>query len=362
MLFRSDAVGATIPVLNTIPGWELTGSLTASTKGSIILEKKKAVDAMRFTIDTRKNTSNTADATFIIPLATGTFSGYNLKFYWGDGTSSDTYTSGTSLTQAMLTKTYTTAGEYMVTISTTQTNDATKQIPYFNFYTYFRETNLNRLKLISMDSPILNITPTTHLANIFYNCTNLTSIVPGLFDKNIAATSFASAFYGCTSFKEIPAGLFDKIINVTSFSSTFYNCSGITSIPTGLFDKNTKVTSFSNVFRNLSITSIPTGLFNNNTAVIDFTSAFINCTKLTSVPTGLFDRNTAATTFNYTLQGCTILTSVPEGLFAKNTAAVNFSATFRYCTKLQLNPNIFCNEATEKATRFAGKTDRKSVV
>ena len=78
--------------------------------------------------------------------------------------------------------------------------------------------------------------------------------------------------------------------------------------------------------------------------------------KLTSVTTGFFDRTTAATTFNSTLQDCKILTYVPEGLFAKDTTAVNCSATFRYCTKLQLNPNIFCNEATEKATRFAGKT------
>ena len=81
-----------------------------------------------------------------------------------------------------------------------------------------------------------------------------------------------------------------------------------------------------------------------------------NSTPITSIPAGLFDNNTKVTSFGYAFFNCINLTTVPAGLFAKNTLATNFSYTFQDCTKLQLNPNIFCDDVAERATRFSGKT------
>jgi len=124
-------------------------------------------------------------------------------------------------------------------------------------------------------------------------------------------------------------------VSTNGFLETFYNCTNITSIPTDLFRYNTAVSTNG------------------------FTSTFSGCTSIASIPTDLFRHNTAVSTFGFrdTFRGCTSLTGIPTDLFRYNTAVSTggFRETFRDCIKLQLNSNIFCDEATEKTTRFLNR-------
>ncbi|MFJ1328155.1 leucine-rich repeat protein [Capnocytophaga canimorsus] len=198
---------------------------------------------------------------------------------------------------------------------------------------HFRANSSLVTKIIKVASTIRDFSWT------FYNCTNLTSIPTGLFNKNVNVTFFFGCFYGCSNLTSIPTGLFDKNVNVTNFTACFYNCTNLTSIPTGLFDKNVNVTSFSSCFYNCTnLTSIPTGLFDKNVNVKDFSHCFYFCTNLTSIPTGLFDKNVNVTDFTGCFYGCSNLTSIPTGLFDKNVNVTFFSSCFYFCRNLTNRP------------------------
>ncbi|MGL5979306.1 MAG: InlB B-repeat-containing protein, partial [Phocaeicola sp.] len=120
---------------------------------------------------------------------------------------------------------------------------------------------------------------------------------------------------------------------------------------------NLEVISFSTMFyKCTSLISIPSGLFDNNTKVKNFTAVFYGCSSLTSIPPGLFDKNTAVTSFAGTFRDCSGLTSIPGGLFKDNTKVDDFQMVFSGCSKAKVNPNIFCDEETEKETRFKSIT------
>ena len=247
--------------------------------------------SMKFTIKTIDPSSE-----FVIPIdaLTGT---YTLTVDWGDG-NSDPYSSGTA--KDAVKHTYTDAGTYQITVTSSEADDTQEQMPRWSVDLVYPFPSVCNY-LVSMDTPMLNMGSTT-LESCFYNCGNLTFISAGLFDKNTAVTDFKDCFYYCEK-----------------------------------------------------LTSIPEGLFDNNTEATDFGSCFSRCRNLTSIPAGLFDYNTEATSFYGCFNYCGNLTSIPEGLFDKNTEATSFGYCFNYCTSLKLNSNIFCNETTEKSTRFADK-------
>ena len=260
-------------------------------------------DDMKFTIDL----TDYADKTYVLPFQiTGSTDKSTLTVDWGDGSTPTTIPPGTSFeltataTTALLTHTYPEQKEYTITIASTQTNITKAQMPQFRPGHYRTEGN-NKLKLRSMDSPMLNTKQT--LNDCFNGCTKLTRVSAELFDKNTSVVDFAKAFQGCSSLAEIPAGLFDK-----------------------------------------------------NTLVVSFTSAFLNCTSLAEIPAGLFDKNTAAKNFGMCFNGCTSLTEIPAKLFAQNTLAVDFNYCFQNCAKVKLNSDIFCDEASGAATRFLNQS------
>lgn len=279
---------------------------------------------MSFTIDTRKNSNNTSDATFILPLD-ATLSGYSLTVDWGDS-NIEKFAAGTKLDEANMTHTYAAAGVYTVTISSSQKDAGRTQMPDICFYDY-KDVNKNNLKLISLDTPLLNM-----------------------------GTTLWGCFYGCESLTSIPATLFERNTTTTRFMNCFEGCKGLTTIPATLFEKNTAATSFSKCFTSTGLTTIPAELFKTNTKVTAFNSCFSICYDLTTIPATLFENNTAATDFSYCFTYCTGLTSIPATLFEHNTAATDFMACFSNCTQAELNSDIFCTEASDKATRFAGKT------
>ena len=286
---------------------------------------------------------------FNIPFPESGNTPAELTVDWGDDTPPTTVASGTALSSNDdFNHAYAAAGTYTLTIMSGQTDKTQQQIPSITFDQ--RANDSNALKLISIDTPLLN-TQAMVFSRCFFGCTSLSSIPSGLFDKNTLATNFGSCFSGCTSLSSIPTGLFKNTL-ATSFNRCFSGCTSLSSIPTGLFDNNTQATDFGFCFSAChSLSSIPAGLFDKNTRVTNFGHCFGGCTSLSSIPSGLFDNNTLATNFGGCFGGCTSLSSIPSGLFDNNTRATEFNACFSGCTSLSSIPSgLFDNNTL--ATNF----------
>ena len=80
---------------------------------------------------------------------------------------------------------------------------------------------------------------------------------------------------------------------------------------------------------------------------------FAYCKKLVSVPADLFSGMTKVESLSTLFDGCSALTSIPAGLLREQVNAMDFRYCFRRVPASAIHANIFCDEATEKATRFA---------
>ena len=282
------------------------------------------------------NVDDTNGLDFNIP-----FPGYkivpaNTVVDWGDGSSSVIPQGNRTASNDAFNHTYSQAGAYVIAIASGKAATE-QQILQMSFYSYKTEGD-NAKKLVSMDTPLLNMN-TTSLQSLFFGCSNLSKVSVGLFDKNTAVTNFQYCFRACSSLTEIP-GLFDKNTTVTNFSYCFYDCSNLTTIPDGLFDKNTAVTDFGDCFYGCSLKKIPAGLFDKNTVVADFGSCFSGCHML-EIPARLFDKNTAVTDFSYCFFDCSLLEVIPAGLFDKNTAVTDFRYCFYGCSLKKIPTGLF---------------------
>ena len=213
-------------------------------------------------------------------------------------------------------------------------------------------------KLTALPEGLFNgMTNVTKMGFCFSYCSALTSIPEGLFNGLTKVTNLNYCFANCTSLTSIPEGLFNGMTKVTDLNTCFSYCKALTSVPSGLFNGLTKVTNLYSCFDNCtSLTSIPEGLFNGMTNVTNLSYCFDRCSALTSIPEGLFNGMTRVTSFRSCFRDCTSLTSIPEGLFREQVNATDFLYCFRRVPAKAIHPNIFCNEATEKTTRFANVT------
>ena len=201
------------------------------------------------------------------------------------------------------------------------------------------------------------MTEVTNLSYCFNYCTALTSVPEGLFDGVAKVTNLNNLFGNCSSLVSIPAGLFSGMPEVKNLSYCFNYCTALTSIPENLFNGMTKVTDLGNCFGRCStLTSVPEGLFNGMTEVTDLIGMFGYCTNLKSVPAYLFSGMTKVTRLHTLFDGCSSLVSIPAGLFSEQVNVTDFRYCFRRVPAKAIHPNIFCNEATEKTTRFANVT------
>jgi len=171
----------------------------------LLLEKNDVVDLSQtapnqfvFTIDTENTSSGSSlNTQFMMPLVSG--GSYNATVNWGDG-SSDTIT---SYNQQEVTHTYTSAGQYEISI------EGTLQGWQFN-------NAGDKLKMLDVKQwGVLDLS--TNAA--FYGCTNLDASATDA--PTISTTSFSSMFLSCTNFNgEI--GNWD-ISTVTNLYQCFYN-------------------------------------------------------------------------------------------------------------------------------------------
>ena len=274
---------------------------------------------MSFTVKVDENLG------FNIPFPTSGETPANIMVDWGDGSALTIVNIGTTLSDGDgFNYEYAETGEYAIAIYSDQVDETELQIPKIKFWNN-RDNNSNSSKLRLIGTPLLN-TGTEDFSYCFYQCSNLTSIPKGLFDKNIEVTSFGYCFQGCKKLSNIPIGLFERNTKVTDFEYCFEVCSNLTSIPTRLFDKNINVTSFFGCFQ--------------------------NCSTLESIPKELFDKNIEVEVFRGCFSNCTNLKEVPEGLFNNNKKATNFMSCFSFCSNVTLNKNIFSNEGN--TDRFSG--------
>ena len=173
----------------------------------LLLEKNDVVDLSQtapnqfvFTIDTENTSSGSSlNTQFMIPLVSS--GSYNATVNWGDG-SSDTIT---SYNQQEVTHTYTSAGQYEISI------EGTLQGWQFN-------NAGDKLKMLDVKQwGVLDLsTPTS-----FYGCTNLDASATDA--PTVSTTSFYRMFRACTNFNGA-IGNWD-ISTITDLNSCFQDCS-----------------------------------------------------------------------------------------------------------------------------------------
>jgi len=172
----------------------------------LLLEKNDVVDLSQtapnqfvFTIDTENTSSGSSlNTQFMMPLVSG--GSYNATVNWGDG-SSDTIT---SYNQAEVTHTYTSAGQYEVSI------EGTLQGWQFN-------NAGDRLKMLDVKQwGVLDLSTDS----AFYGCTNLDASATDA--PTVSTTSFYRMFRDCTNFNGA-IGNWD-ITNVTNTNRCFLGC------------------------------------------------------------------------------------------------------------------------------------------
>ena len=155
------------------------------------------------------------------------------------------------------------------------------------------------------------------LSDMFYNCTNLTTIPP--FDtQNV--TIMYSMFYNCKNLKKIPSF---NTQNVKIMVSMFNNCTNLITIP--LFDTQNVIGTQQMFFNCTSLITIP--LFDTQN-VTGMSNMFYNCSSLTTVP--LFNTHNVTNMSNMFF-GCKKLITVPQ---FDTSNVMDMSDMFVLCTNL----------------------------
>ncbi len=256
----------------------------------LLLEKNDVVDLSQtaanefvFTIDTENTSSGSSlNTQFMMPLVSG--GSYNATVNWGDG-SSDTIT---SYNQQEVTHTYSSAGQYEISIEGTlqgwQFNNAgdklkmleIKQYGVLDLSTNAAFYGCTNLDSSATDAPTVS---STSFSEMFRDCTNFNGAI-GSWDIT-TVTSLASAFRDAVSFNKSINNW--NTSNVTTLSNTFRGCTS--------FDQDLNSWDTSNV-ENMLETFIDCIQFNGNifswdtTNVENMSSMLNNC--------DLFDQSLAA--------------------------------------------------------------------
>jgi surface protein len=200
----------------------------------LLLEKNDVVDLSQtapnqfvFTIDTENTSSGSSlNTQFMMPLVSG--GSYNATVNWGDG-SSDTIT---SYNQQEVTHTYSSAGQYEISIEGTlqgwQFNNAgdrlkmldVKQWGVLDLSTNAAFYGCTNLDASATDAPTVS---STTLDSMFRDCTNFNGAI-GNWDVS-SVTTFSSGFRDCVSFnKSINEW---NVSNVTNFYRAFRGCKSL---------------------------------------------------------------------------------------------------------------------------------------
>lgn len=161
--------------------------------------------------------------------------------------------------------------------------------------TNFASTFEHRQLITEIPAGLFDHNPlVTTFSSVFYSNYEIQSIPAGLFDHNPLVEKFGDsgvggAFSRLFRITSIPAGLFDNCPLVWSFADVFRDCSALTSIPQDLFKYNVNVSTFEKAFGSdtttqvgcISLQSIDPSIFHYNPLAKNFTSTFSRALKAT---------------------------------------------------------------------------------
>jgi surface protein len=267
--------------------------------------------------DNLEFTVRTTGSSEVVDLTQMTYSAstYDCTIDWGDGSTTSTVTAHND---ADLAHTYSTAGDYSISISGTfgtVYTSGTSQLGYGNTL---------RSQIISVQNVgSLNYTDADFS---WSGCTNLTTFNFGNVDySGISSVGLLSYFVGCSSLTSISFGDFDTS-SVTGMASMFQNCSSLTSIDLSSFNTSS-VTNISSMFSGCSsLTSVDLSSFDTS-SVTNISGMFRGCSSLTSVDLSSFDTS-SVTNMSNMFYGCSSLTSVDLSSF-NTSSVINMRNMFR---------------------------------
>ena len=261
-----------------------------------------------------------ANTTIKLPVQ-GT--GLKITVDWGDGTAEQT------VTTAFPTHIYATAGTYEIKVWGTcpHWGDASSSTvsTTSNYYTYtqyltkvkqFGELGAQQygfaqcknLTEVSGNNLVTSKTfeNVTDMADMFYNCSNLTSLDVSGFDTS-KVTNMSAMFYSCSNLTSLDVSGFDTS-NVTTMSYMFDRCSNLTSLNVSGFDTS-NVSTMLAMFQDCSgLTSLDVSGFDTS-KVTKMSSMFNSCSNLTSLDVSGFDTSNV-TTMSSMFGSCRNLTSL----------------------------------------------------
>ena len=232
------------------------------------------LQTLEYTIDTEATTSGAKNAT--IPVSALQNASSKLLIDWGDGNGIEL--TPENVTTANLTHTYSTVGEYQITVGAVNwleyefLTDSSASSSNILIQT-FRET------VTSIDGPMPSVSNST-LDYFLYSCTHLASYSSRIFDNLPNATSAVSTFEECSSLAVISAGTLRNQTQLTNATSMFEGCNLVTYIPSGLISQCRQLTNATQMFKNCtSLTYYPNTLLLNNTALTTRTNMFAGCSN-----------------------------------------------------------------------------------
>jgi len=309
----------------------------------LLLEKNDVVDLSQtapnqfvFTIDTENTSSGSSlNTQFMMPLVSS--GSYNATVNWGDG-SSDTIT---SYNQQEVTHTYSSAGQYEISIEGTlqgwQFNNAgdklkmldIKQYGVLDLSTSAAFYGCTNLDASATDAPTVS---STSFSEMFRDCTNFNGDVSSW---NITTvTTLASAFRDAVSFNKSVNNW--NTSNVTTLSNTFRGCTS--------FDQDLNSWDTSNVENMLETFSDCTqfngDIFNWDTTNVENMSSMLNNCNL-------FDQSLAA----WNIGNVSNFTSFMQN--ANGLSTTNYDATLIAWALQPLNTGLSINFGGSQFTESA---------
>ena len=341
-----------------------------------ILNKLAEVMRVTRTVTVEVNEKAKMITEWTIPAANTTIklpvqgTGLKITVDWGDGTAEQT------VTTAFPTHIYATAGTYEIKVWGTcpHWGDASSSTvsTTSNYYTYtqyltkvkqFGELGARQygfaqcknLTEVSGNNLVTSKTfeNVTDMADMFYNCSNLTSLDVSGFDTS-KVTNMSAMFYSCSNLTSLDVSGFDTS-NVTTMSSMFGSCRNLTSLNVSGFDTS-NVTTMGGMFdRCRNLTSLNVSGFDTSN-VTDMSGMFQSCSGLTSLDVSGFDTSNV-TTMGGMFSTCRNLTSLNVSGF-DTSKVTNMSGMFSDCSKLtSLDVSGF---DTAKVTKMSSMFNRCS--
>ena len=301
-LINNGTTSSTI-TLSTVLGYENGGDLIVPSGVTLVKNKVKLVNFMKFTETNPSATSNFLNTTLTRnTIETLTITDDNLVSTDAlgsfdvsrnnDGTVMLWYTKGTSdnlynvYIGAEGGKVYAPTGTYRY--FSYLTNTVSMNFTYFDTSntTYMGEMFKKSESVVNLDLSMFDTSKVTSMEQLFNGCTKLTSV--DLSSFNTSRVSYMNyMFNGCSSLKGINLSSFDTS-NVKDMKYMFANCTSLKSLDLSNFNTS-NVTSMNGMFvKCYALKELDLSNFNTS-KVTDMLNMFQYCTSLTKLNISSFD-------------------------------------------------------------------------